>query len=275
MVQDVADIDHAREHRRLGVILHSQTSTQFGLDLDLVTELHAAGLRVSGLAYNLRTPAADGCVESTNAGLSRFGHRLVQELNEVGIVVDGSHAGERSTLDAIDRSSRPIVFSHSGCRALHEHPRNITDEQIRRCADRGGVIGIVGVPMFLNGTPSMPLSVLGDHLIHALEVAGPDHVGLGLDYWFGFAAYADQAWPCVDPWADGGRRHWQDVGDLLWDPEHLPPADAPDDIGELPTAAELPTLTRHLLDRGLTEHEVAGLLGANWLRVLRACWTLP
>ncbi|WP_088286188.1 dipeptidase [Kineosporia sp. A_224] len=271
LAQDVpADVERARASGRLAVMAHSQTSTQFGMDLDLVHELHAAGLRMTGLAYNLRTPAADGCVEETDAGLSRFGRRLVEECNDAGLVVDGSHAGVRSTLDAIEVSGRPVVFSHNGCRALYDHPRNLTDEQLRACAARGGVVGVVAVPAFLAGTARIPLSVLGDHVLHAVDVAGAEHVGLGLDWFWGFEAYAAHAWPDVDPAAGGGTRRPRDVGDLLWDPQHLPPPGAVLAVDDLPTPARLPALTRHLLDRGLSEAELALVLGGSWLRVLGA-----
>lgn len=274
-VETLADVAQARRDGRLAVMLHSQTSTQFGFDLDLVSELHAAGLRVSGLAYNLRTLAADGCVEESNAGLSRFGRRLVQELNDVGIVVDGSHTGERSSLEAIDCSRTPVVFSHNGCRALHEHPRNLTDEQLRACAARGGVIGIVAIPPFLTGTSRVGLEAVGDHIVHAVEVAGAEHVGLGLDYFFGFEAYAHRAWPQVDP-GRGGRQ--RDVGELLWDATDLPTDLAGDDVpmqvDGLETPRGLPALTEHLRQRGLSPAELRLILGRNWLRVLGECWAV-
>ena len=144
-VETMGDVHAAKAAGRLGVTLHSQNATPFGLDLDLVGDLYAAGLRMSGLAYNVRSLAADGCIEESNAGLSRFGRRLVLEMNRVGMIVDGSHVGVRSTLEAMDLAEAPFVFSHNGCGAVHEHPRNLTDEQLRRCAETGGVIGILAI----------------------------------------------------------------------------------------------------------------------------------
>src|SRR3972149_5759748 len=154
----------------LRVILPSQNATPFGFALDLVAELYAAGLRMSGLAYNVRSLAADGCIEESNAGLSRFGRRVVAEMNRVGMIVDGSHVGVRSTLEAMDVTEAPFVFSHNGCAAIREHPRNLTDEQLRRCAETGGVIGILAIPMFLNGELAAPFEAFLEHLLHALEI---------------------------------------------------------------------------------------------------------
>ncbi|HEU4355565.1 MAG TPA: membrane dipeptidase [Actinomycetota bacterium] len=269
-VETIDDVRAAKAAGRLGVCLHSQNATPFGLDLDLVGELYAAGLRMSGLAYNVRSLAADGCIEESNAGLSRFGRRLVVEMNRVGMIVDGSHVGVRSTLEAMDVAEAPFVFSHNGCAVVREHPRNLTDEQIRRCAQTGGAIGILAIPLFLTGERSAPFEAFLRHLLHAIEVAGVEHVGLGLDHWYGMPPYANLIWPPVDARADDGV---SDLREIFWDE----PAPAGQDVVEgevegLGTPAGVPLITAALLDRGLTEAEVAGVMGGNWLRVLAATW---
>jgi membrane dipeptidase len=150
-VETVADVHRAKAEGRLAVMLHSQNASPFGLDLDYVAELYAGGLRMSSLAYNVRSLAADGCIEGSNAGLSRFGRRVVREMNRVGMIVDGSHVGVRSSLEAMDATEAPFVFSHNGCAAVRPHPRNLTDEQMRRCAETGGVIGILAIPPVPHG----------------------------------------------------------------------------------------------------------------------------
>lgn len=269
-VETVADVHEAKAAGRLAVTLHSQNASPFGMDLDLVHELHAAGLRMSGLAYNVRSLAADGCKEESNAGLSRFGRRLVAEMQAVGMVVDGAHAGERSTLEAIELAELPFVFSHNGCAAVHPHPRNVTDEQLRSCARTGGLVGIFAIPPFVTDAPVATLQHVLAHLLHAVEVAGPEHVGLGLDYWYGMPPYADLAWPEVDRRADDGSAA---AGELFWDEGDLGPGEPPfggvEGIGH---PAEVPNLTAALLSRGLSEAEVAGIMGGNWMRVFTAAW---
>ncbi|HSD48508.1 MAG TPA: membrane dipeptidase [Actinomycetota bacterium] len=269
-VETVEDVHAAKAAGRLGVTLHSQNATPFGLDLDLVGELYAAGLRMSGLAYNVRSLAADGCIEESNAGLSRFGRRLVLEMNRVGMIVDGSHVGVRSTLEAMDVAEAPFVFSHNGCAAVREHPRNLTDEQLLRCAQTGGVIGILAIPLFLTGERSAPFEAFLRHLLHAIEVAGVEHVGLGLDHWYGMPPYADLIWPSVDARADDGV---SDLRGIFWDEPALAGQDVVEgEVEGLGTPAGVPLITAALLDRGLSEAEVTGIMGGSWLRVVAATW---
>jgi len=268
-VERVRDVHDAKDAGRLGVLLHSQNASQFGLDLDLVHELYAAGLRVSSLAYNIRSLAADGCIERSNAGLSRFGRALIAEMNAVGMIVDGSHVGVRSTLEAMDVCEAPFVFSHNGCAALHEHPRNLTDEQLRRCAETGGVIGVLAIPPFLSDRATVGFDAFMAHLLHAIEIAGVEHVGLGLDHWFGMERYADLEWPKLDTAPDDGA---PGVRELFWNPGDLGPEDAPGQVEGIASPLDIPNVTAALFERGLSAEEVAAVMGGNWLRVLGAVW---
>jgi membrane dipeptidase len=193
-------------------------------DLAKLEWFHARGLRVMTLVWNNHLSWIRSCQDGAGAdvppGLSPFGREVVRHMNQLGVVVDLSHAGERSFFDALETSTRPVIASHSGCRALHDHPRNLTDAQLRALASRGGVVGIVFHAGFLDadaraeqsrvrasdewpgeddGRPPMerflvqqrlmrerarpvPASRLVEHVLHAIEVAGIDHVGLGSDY---------------------------------------------------------------------------------------------
>ena len=235
-----------------------------------MAELFAAGLRMSSLAYNVRSLAADGCIEESNAGLSRFGRRVVREMNRVGMIVDGSHVGIRSTLEAMEVTEAPFVFSHNGCAAVREHPRNLTDEQIRRCAETGGVMGILAIPLFLTGELSAPFEAFLDHVFHALEVVGPEHVGLGLDHWYGMPSYADLVWPVVDTRSDDGVSNLKEP---FWDEPAIGDENAPEGAVEgLGTPAGVPLITAALPERGLGEAEVAAIMGGNWMKVLGGSW---
>ncbi len=269
-VEGVGDVRAAKDGARLGVLLHSQNASPFGLDLDLVPELYGAGLRVSGLAYNVRSLAADGCIEESDAGLSRFGRALIREMNTVGMVVDGSHVGERSTLEAMDVCEGPFVFSHNGCRAVREHPRNLTDDQLRCCAESGGVIGILAIPPFLSAEPRPGFEAFMAHLLHAIEVAGVHHVGLGLDFWFGMGPYTELAWPKLDASPDDGV---PGVRDLFWNAGDLGSGEDPArEIEGIASPGDVPNVTAALLDQGLSVDEVTAVMGGNWMRVLEAVW---
>lgn len=191
--------------------------------LERLEQLFARGLRLLTLVWNNHLSWIRSCQPGAGAGvpegLSAFGREVVRRMNALGMVVDLSHAGERSFFDALETSTAPVIASHSGCRALHDHPRNLTDEQLRALAAQGGVVGIVFHPSFLDAgaraeqvrvrmlpefaglaepdpaarflaqqrvmrARAAPLSPerLADHVVHAARVAGIDHVGLGSDY---------------------------------------------------------------------------------------------
>ena len=161
----VADLRAAHASGRLGVVLAFQNSSPFGDDLDSVELFHRLGVRAAILAYNQAELAGDGCMEPRDAGLSAFGRRLVAEMNRVGMLVDLSHCGVRTTLEAIDASSAPVAITHTGAKSVYDHPRTVSDEQLRAVAARDGFVGINAHPAFLRaGTAAPPLDAVVDHL---------------------------------------------------------------------------------------------------------------
>jgi len=179
-VRRAADITHAKRTARLGLIYGFQDCTPLGEDLERVETFWNLGVRIFQLTYNRRNLVADGCMEATNAGLSEFGRQLIVRLNTQRAVVDLSHAGVRTTLEAVAASERPVAISHTGCAAVAAHPRNKTDQELRAVAKRGGYVGIYLMPYLrLHGQP-LAEDVLR-HLEHALTICGEDHVGLGTD----------------------------------------------------------------------------------------------
>ena len=137
-------------------------------------------MRVFQLTYNLRNLVGDGCLESGNAGLSEFGRKLIERLNERKALVDLSHAGERTTMEAIEASKVPIAISHTGCAALATNPRNATDRELRKLADRGGYVGIYLMAYLCSEGQPMADDLIR-HLEHAINICGEDHVGIGTD----------------------------------------------------------------------------------------------
>ena len=215
------------------------------------------------LAYNIRNRAGDGCEEAGNAGLSTFGRDLVRRLNDTRIIVDGSHTGERTTLEAIEASTLPFVFSHANASAVHPCPRNISDVQIRAAAATGGLIGINGFPAFLGKSPNPAIDDFLKHLDHVVEVAGIDHTALGIDYYEGMHPVASD---------DEARKMYQQQLALRrWSAEVYPPPPHRYPAG-MGTPRELPNLTERLLAHGYSAADTRKILGENWLRVMRAVW---
>lgn len=175
-----ADIAAAKSSKRLGIVMGFQDATAFGTDLDRVDVFHALGLRICRPTYNLRNLMGDGCLEPANGGLSKLGRTLVERLNAKNILVDGSHAGSKTQADCIAACKGPMAITHTGCRAVTEHPRNTRDEELRALASKGGVAGIYFMP-YLRTAGQPHGEDLIRHIEHAVDVAGEDHVGLGTD----------------------------------------------------------------------------------------------
>ncbi len=263
LIRTAAEIEAAKKAHRLGLVFHFQGADPIENDLDLVEAFHALGVRMVQLAYNIRNRVGDGCEEAGNAGLSRFGRDLVGRLNETRIIVDGSHTGERTTLEAIEASTRPFVFSHANVKAVHDCPRNISDAQIKAAAASGGLIGINGFPAFLGASPNPTIDDFLRHLDHVVKVAGIDHAALGIDYYEGMHPVADED--------EAKKMYQQQLAARRWSAEVYPPPPHRYPAG-MATPKELPNLTARLLEHGYAPGEVRKILGENWLRVMRAVW---
>jgi len=263
LVTGVDQFAECKAQGRLGVVFHFQNSLPIGRDADSVWAYAAMGVRMIQLAYNVRNLVGDGCDERTDAGLSDFGVRVVRALNDAGIVVDLTHTGARTSLDALELSSAPPVFSHSNAKALAPSARNLTDEQIRKLADRGGVIGMNGFPPFVGADPQPTLDRFIDHIAYIADLVGVEHVGLGLDYY----PFTDG----VAPLAEAERAYDELIASGRWKRDTYPPPPHRWPEG-LERPSGLPRLTRRLLERGFSAAEVEGILGGNFLRVFRAAW---
>jgi membrane dipeptidase len=179
--ESAEDILAAKAQGKLAIGFHFQGTEPLDGETELVQIYHDLGVRHMLLAYNLKNAVGDGCVERTDGGLSKFGIRLVKEMNRVGVLVDGSHTGYRTTMEAMEICRAPFIFSHSNADAVVSHYRNIKDDQIRACARSGGLIGINGVNEFL-GDESAASETMFRHIDYLANLVGPEHVGIGLDY---------------------------------------------------------------------------------------------
>jgi membrane dipeptidase len=255
-----ADIDRGREQGKLVLGINSQETRPIEADLSRIEALYGMGVRHMLLAYNVRNLVADGCAESADAGLSNFGRQVVHEMNRVGMIVDCSHTGRRSSLEAIDLSEKPVIFSHSNAYSVSAHIRNIRDEQIRACAARGGVIGVVGVGAFLGDLKAKTQSMFR-HIDYIASLVGPEFVGLGTDF-VKYTPYQD--FPAV--WEEHGRTHqpWPDPVNAWPDPTGTQLAV---DDGHCFQPEQLGELIELMLTHGYAVSAVKGILGANFKRV--------
>jgi membrane dipeptidase len=179
-IRTVADLDAARQSGRTGISYAFQDGVAFQEDLSRLDTFHRLGVRVIQPTYNRRNLLGDGCLEPANAGLSKDGVAAIERLNALGILVDLSHCGRQTTADAIKASTKPVAFTHTGCAALADHPRNRTDAELRAVADKGGVAGIFFMP-YLDVGKQANSAIIVRHLEHMLDVAGEDHVSIGTD----------------------------------------------------------------------------------------------
>jgi len=257
------DIARGKTQGRLGLIFHFQGADPIENDLNLIEAYQALGVRMVQLTYNVRNRVGDGCEETTDAGLSAFGVDLVRRLNENRIVVDCSHTGYRTTMDAIERSSRPAVFSHANAYGVHPSPRNIRDDQIKAAAGSGGLVGVNGFPAFLGDSPRPTMDRFIEHLDYMVELAGIDHVALGIDYYEGMHPVASAEEAAAFFRQQLAQRRWSEAS-YPPPPHHYPQ--------DMETPKTLPNLTARLLARGYSAEDVRKVIGGNWLRVFRAVW---
>jgi membrane dipeptidase len=180
LVDKAGDLDRAKKQGKIAVILGMQNSEHFRTVAD-VKLFHQIGQRCSQLTYNTQNLLGSGATERVDGGVTDFGAEIIQAMNQVGMLVDVSHCGDRTTLDAIAISPRPIAITHSNCRALVEHPRLKTDEAIKAMAAKGGVMGITGVRMFVSAKEPTAVPQIADHIDHVVQLVGIDHVGIGSD----------------------------------------------------------------------------------------------
>lgn len=185
------DILQAKEAGKLAAVLVMENSDGLAGSLHVLEMMYRMGLRVIGLTHNPRSDAADGVGESdSGGGLTVFGKALVKRMNELGMLVDVAHLSEPGFWHVLKVSTQPVIASHACCHALCAHPRNLTDKQLKALAEADGVVGITFVPSFVD-SQNPTFERLIDHIEHAIEVAGIDHVGIGSDFDGGGTLVAD------------------------------------------------------------------------------------
>jgi membrane dipeptidase len=256
LVGKVEDIDRAKPKRRIAVIMGLQNADEFR-DVKDVKAFYELGLRCAQLTYNSQNLLGGGSTDRVDGGISDYGVQIINAMNEAGMLIDVSHSGDRTTLDAIDLSPNPIAITHANCRALNNHPRLKTDEAISLLAKKGGVMGITGVRNFVKDREPTTVEDIVDHIDHVVKLVGIEHVGIGSD------------------------------SDLMGY-DHMPP----DQYKELKAAykssyafrdkidtdgfdhpRKVYDLTAALLRRGYSDANIQAVLGGNFRRLLGSTWT--
>ena len=176
-----SDIELARKNGQIAIFYLLQNSTHFGRDLDNVQLFHKLGVRSCQITYNDQNWAGAGCKELRANGLTHFGHDMVAQMNNTGMLIDLSHANMQTMADAINASSFPVIISHTACMELHSNVRNTTDSNLRLLAQKGGVVGICQMRPFLTTKREGALTDYFRHIDHAVKVAGSEHVAIGSD----------------------------------------------------------------------------------------------
>ena len=242
---------------RLGVVLQFQNTTHFEDDLRNVDAFFGLGVRIVQLTYNDRNSVGSGCLESNDDGLTSFGRELLGLLNERGVVVDLSHCGPLTTADTVQQSRSAPCVTHAACSAVATHPRNKSDEQIKAIADRGGYFGVAILPMFLTGRAGATSDDFFAHLLHAIEIAGIDHVGIGMDWHSQPPAIALPLYDRMSSWFEGMARI---------SPAITLGATHRAETTGIDGARGWPNITRGLIERGCSDEDVRKILGLNFLR---------
>lgn len=176
-----ADIDRAVKDGTIALVYYTQNATPIGDDVARLDALRQLGVRIVQLTYNTRNLLGDGCLERTNSGLSTFGLAVMEGMKSRRMLIDVSHTGEASSLDAINLAGVPVAITHAGCKSVFDHPRNKSDAVLRAMANRGGVIGIYQINPYLGPNERNTLDTYVAHIEHAINVAGVEHVGIGSD----------------------------------------------------------------------------------------------
>ncbi len=255
-IDSAGDLDRVKKSGKLGILLGLQNSDHFRRPDD-VDFFRGLGQRVSQLTYNSRNLIGNGSTERRDEGISDFGVAIVERMNKVGMAVDVSHCGDRTTLDAFEVSKKPVLITHSNARALvGDHPRCKTDEAIKKVGAAGSVMGITGVRMFVKTDEPTTIEHLLDHYDHVRKLIGPEHLGVGSD----IDLYGYDKMPLeLNKQLRAGYKGSYGFREKI-------------DIEGVDHPKRMFDLTEGLIRRKYTDADIHGILGGNFARVLKQIW---
>lgn len=257
-----ADFERAQRDNKLGIILSFESADMLGDKLDNFELFRNLGVRVMQFSYNKKSPFGAGVMAPDAGGLTPLGRQAAEKMNKLGIAIDVSHANAQTTADAIAVSTKPVLMTHAGCVAIHPHPRNKTDEQLRALADKGGVVGIYDLP-YLAASPKQPtIDDYMAHMEHALKVAGEDHVGVGSDV--GLDPFEISPKGMAEFYKIEEQRQKSGLA--------APEEDRPTYVVGLNLPRRIEVIADQLLKRGYSARMTERIIGGNFVRVLGEIW---
>jgi membrane dipeptidase len=250
LVRDADELDTALDDGRIALLLSMEGAEPLGYDPTLVDLFHLLGVRMFALTWNRRNPFADGLGEANDGGLSALGRELVDRLVDLGMVLDVAHASQKTFFEVLERApDAPVISSHACCRAVYDIPRNLSDDQLRALRDHDGVLAVMGIPLAVDlDAPSMARVV--DHIDHAVEVMGIEHVGIGADF--------------MTQIVESGAEPAFQATSLM--PAGVSFADA---VPGFNGPADYPALVEVMGARGYTGEALDAILSGNLLRVIK------
>jgi len=255
-----ADLDEAKRLGRVGFIYNFQRTMPFGWNLNRLKEFVGMGIRQIQLTHDQRNLVADSCWEKANAGLSNYGYRVIDALNKNRVVMDLTHVGDRSGLEAILYTKAPMIFSHSGCYSLCPHPRNVSDRNIKAMADQGGVFCVYGQTAWMTKDPVVTMDHYIAHVEHVINLGGEDSVAMGTD---GDAVDMSAMRPDEVIWhQEIFDRKVKDFPQLTWKVKHMR-------VPELSHPKRLLHLAQALQKRGYKARAIEKIIGGNYVRVFK------
>ena len=260
-VRKAEDIEQAKRDRKTSIIFGFQNPHPIDSDINLLRIFYQLGLRVCGVAYTRRNSLADGCGEKTDCGLSRIGEVFVEELNKLHVLIELAHCQTKSSLQIMELSRDPVAFTHSNPRGAYNHLRNLTDEQIQACAEKGGVIGVNAFSTFLHPKGMEQGATIADaldHIDYIVGLVGANHVGLGLD--FTESRTIEEALEL--------QRAYPELGAS---PE-TPTSESIRRRYALKSILDIRDYARGFVAKGYSDQEILRILGGNWLNLFRQVW---
>ncbi|MBZ5666860.1 MAG: dipeptidase [Acidobacteriia bacterium] len=262
IVRRHSDILCAKRESKIGIMPGFQYTAFLEEKPERFEMFRQLGVRIMQLTYNNRSNFGDGCLEPGNAGLSKAGVAAVKKMNDLGIAVDLSHSGYRTTAEGIAESKKPVLISHSGCAAIYPHPRSKPDDILKALADRGGYFGVYLMP-YVVASPTVPTRdhVL-NHLVHAINVCGADHVGIGSDGAIQKTVLTPEQKAAFDK--DIARRKQLGIG--------APGEDRYPYVPDLNGPDHMEVIATELAKRGQSASTIEKVLGANFQRVIGEIW---
>ncbi len=249
LISSVEDVHRCRSERKLGIVFDIEGMCPVQDDPSFVQTFYELGVRWMLIAYNRNNAAGGGCLDA-DSGLTAVGRAIIDEMERVGMVLCLSHAGARTAAEALEYARNPVIFSHSNPYGHTPHPRNVSDQMMRACAGKGGVIGLNGIGPFLGSSVNLVEALLGQ-LRYAIDLVGAEHVGLGLDFCFDTSELDDH---------------------LRQNPTLYPPGMNSAAAVDMVEPEAIGAIVEGLARDNLTDAQIRGILGENWLRIATRVW---